>query len=64
MSLKTGFSFVLIIAALSLVLTACAPEVGTDLRCEKTGPKPKGEWTANDATAYTKYCILGVKPGE
>lgn len=49
------------IAAFGLLLTlvtACAPEVGSKEWCEKMDQKPKGEWTANEASEYTKSCIF------
>ncbi len=48
---------VLLIAACWLVV-ACSPEVGSDKWCKKLKEKPKGEWTANEATDYTKNCLL------
>jgi hypothetical protein len=46
-----------LIAALML-LTACAPEVGSKAWCEKLQAKPKGDWTANEATDYAKHCLF------
>ena len=51
-------------AAVVCLLSACAPEVGSDRWCEMLGEKPKGEWTANEAASFTKHCVLGLKPGE
>ena len=48
--------------ALAVVLTACAPEVGSERWCEQLDATPKGEWSANDAAAYAKHCVLGIKP--
>ncbi len=64
MNSKTRLSFALSVAALALALAACAPEVGSDRWCEAMGDKPKGDWTANDATAYAKHCVLGIEPRE
>lgn len=36
----------------------CAPEVGSEAWCERMDAKAKGDWSANDATAYAKHCIL------
>ena len=44
-----------------LQLTGCAPEVGSERWCEQMAETPKGEWTANDAGAYTKSCVFGIK---
>jgi len=40
------------------LLAACAPEVGTEKWCNSMDEKPKGDWTANDAKAYAKHCVL------
>jgi len=40
-------------------LTACSPEPGTKAWCEKMKETPKGDWSANDAGTFTKYCVLG-----
>ena len=48
--------------ALALVVTmglaACSPEVGSKEWCEDMDEKPKGDWTANEATEYAKSCIF------
>ena len=41
-----------------LVLTACAPEVGSDAWCEDMAEKPKGDWTANEAAEFAKSCVF------
>jgi len=48
-------------AALLVVLsvTACSPEPGTQAWCNKIKEKPQGEWTANDAGAFAKHCLMG-----
>jgi hypothetical protein len=45
-------------AILSLGLTACSPEVGSDKWCQQMEDKPKGDWTANQGADYTKHCIF------
>ncbi|MDX8405301.1 MAG: DUF3012 domain-containing protein [Mariprofundus sp.] len=49
------------IASLLLLLsfTACTPEAGTEAWCNKIKETPKGEWTANDAGTFAKYCVMG-----
>jgi len=49
-----GLSFAFV-AGLS---ASCSPEVGSDAWCEKMKETPKGDWSANDASAYAKNCIL------
>ena len=52
---------ILIIPAILLFiasLSACAPEVGTEAWCEDMAEKSKGDWTANEAADFAKYCVL------
>lgn len=42
----------------ALLLTACAPEVGSEKWCQQLEDKPKGEWTSNEAGNYAKHCIF------
>ncbi len=39
-------------------LAGCAPEVGSDAWCDDMVDKPKGDWTANEASEYAKNCIF------
>ncbi|WP_193181237.1 DUF3012 domain-containing protein [Nisaea sediminum] len=39
-------------------LAACSPEVGSEKWCANMKEKPKGEWTANEATDFAKHCLL------
>ena len=43
---------------LSVSLAGCAPEVGSDKWCAAMKEKPKGDWSANEATEFTKNCLL------
>ena len=54
------FTVVVILAAVAS-LAGCSPEVGTPDWCKKLDEKPKGDWTANEASDFTKYCIFGTK---
>ncbi len=56
--LKTRFLSLLAIALSSLLVTACSPEVGSDKWCQNMEAKPKGDWTANEATDYAKHCLF------
>ncbi len=47
-----------IVAALAGVAGGCSPEVGTKAWCEWMEEKPKGDWTANEATDFAKHCIF------
>ena len=44
-----------------LLLAACSPEVGSEKWCNTMDNKPKGEWTANEAGDYAKYCMLKLE---
>lgn len=46
------------IASCLTLLTACAPEVGSEKWCKQLKEKPKGDWTANEAADYTKHCLF------
>ena len=48
------FTFVLLLTAFA----ACAPEIGSEAWCEDMDEKPKGDWTANEATEYAKHCVF------
>ncbi|MDC1213300.1 DUF3012 domain-containing protein [Rhodospirillales bacterium] len=39
-------------------LSACSPEVGSKEWCADLKEKPKGDWSANEATDFAKHCIL------
>lgn len=41
-----------------LGLVACSPEVGSEKWCSQLDAKDKGDWTMNEATDYTKYCLF------
>ena len=51
------FTFTGLITAMML-LTACAPEVGSDAWCKDMEKKDKGDWTANEAANYAKHCVF------
>lgn len=40
------------------ILSACSPEVGSKEWCEDMKEKPKGDWSANEATDFAKHCVL------
>ncbi|WP_404424117.1 DUF3012 domain-containing protein [Thalassospira australica] len=39
-------------------LGACSPEVGSKEWCADMKEKPKGDWSANEATDFAKHCIF------
>lgn len=44
--------------AVLVVIAGCAPEVGSEAWCKALKEKPKGDWTANEATDFAKHCIF------
>jgi len=55
--MKRVLSVAAAIVALA-ALPACSPEVGSEAWCKKLDEKPKGDWTANEFSDYTKHCIF------
>ncbi len=48
-----------LVAFLALfAVAACSPEVGSAEWCAQLKEKPKGDWSANEATEFAKSCIL------
>ncbi|MBM7424481.1 MULTISPECIES: DUF3012 domain-containing protein [Spongiibacter] len=41
-----------------LLAAACAPEVGSEAWCAAMKEKPKGDWSVNEASDYTKHCVF------
>lgn len=56
MNLFKGFS--LCFFCLIAIVIGCSPEVGSDKWCEDMKEKPKGDWTASEASDYVKHCII------
>jgi len=46
------------VAALLVVVTGCAPKVGSPEWCESIKEKPKGEMTMNEAKDFAKHCVF------
>ena len=44
--------------AMLTLLAGCAPEVGSKEWCADMKQKPKGDWTASEATDYAKHCLF------
>lgn len=49
---------VAVAAVFFTLLSACSPEVGSEQWCSDIKQKPKGDWTANEASEFAKNCIL------
>lgn len=45
-------------AVLCVVMTGCAPEVGSEAWCKQLQEKPKGDWSANELADFTKHCVF------
>ena len=50
--------YVLILLSLVAFLSACDPEVGTEEWCIMMQEKPKGDWTANEASDFAQHCLF------
>ncbi|PLX84556.1 MAG: DUF3012 domain-containing protein [Desulfuromonas sp.] len=59
MRLPQTLTFIAAFCLLSF-LAGCAPEVGSDEWCQDMKEKPKKDWTASEAAAYTKSCIFKI----
>lgn len=55
--MKTGIRLLFCLLA-SLFFVSCSPEIGSKEWCANMKEKPTGEWTANEAADFTKYCIF------
>ena len=60
MSLTSKMAATAMAALCILALSGCSPKVGSDAWCKSMKEKPKGEWTANEAADFTKFCVLGI----
>jgi hypothetical protein len=58
--LKTRLLMLLSLTLMLFGLAACAPEVGSEKWCQNMENKPKGDWTANEATDYAKHCLFNT----
>lgn len=54
--MKAIYTTIIVMSA--LLLSACAPEVGSEDWCAALKEKPKGEWTANEAKDFAKHCLF------
>jgi len=58
--LKRGVQISIIVLGAALVLgtIGCSPKVGSEAWCAKMKEKPKGDWSANEASDYAKHCLF------
>ena len=47
-----------LVAAWVVLVSGCAPAVGSERWCTDMKAKPPADWTANQAVDYAKHCIL------
>ena len=40
----------------SILVTACSPELGSEKWCSNFKEKPAGDWTTNEVKDYAKHC--------
>ncbi len=48
----------LLVVTSVLMLSACAPEVGSPEWCKSIEEKPKGDLSMNEAKDYAKHCVF------
>ncbi|WP_305909281.1 DUF3012 domain-containing protein [Methylomarinum sp. Ch1-1] len=53
-----NLSKLMLLPTLLALLTACAPEVGSEAWCQNMKEKPKADWTANEAADFAKHCLF------
>ncbi len=46
------------LAVLLFMLSACAPDIGSDEWCVNMKEKSKADWTASEVADFVKHCIL------
>ncbi|MFT6552727.1 MAG: hypothetical protein ACJA1I_002784 [Zhongshania marina] len=44
--------------SLVLMVSACAPEVGSEAWCAGLDKKDMGDWSANESLDYAKHCVF------
>jgi hypothetical protein len=57
MKTSINLSRAFLIGTILVFAAACAPEVGSESWCKNLAEKPKGDWSANEAVDYAKYCL-------
>lgn len=53
-----SMSLPLFFSATLVLMTGCAPEVGTEAWCQQMKEKDKGDWSANEAADFAKHCLF------
>ncbi len=50
--------YLLAILVASLMLSACAPKVGSPEWCKKMEEKKTGDWSINEGKDYARHCVF------
>lgn len=45
-------------ALMMTMLSACAPEVGSERWCDGMRDKDRGDWSANEALDFARHCLF------
>ena len=56
-AMKAIFQVAVILGILGLC-GGCSPKVGSEAWCKAMNNKPKGQWTVDEASEYTKHCLF------
>jgi hypothetical protein len=56
--MKMMIKICVLLTPFALLGSGCAPEVGSEAWCKQMNEKPKGDWSANEATDYAKHCVF------
>ena len=49
---------VMFVMLAAVLVSACAPEVGSKEWCKDMKEKPKSDWTSSEAGDYAKHCLF------
>ena len=58
-----NIAYAALLAAVTALMSACAPEVGSEAWCEDMAEKPKGDWSVNEAAEYAQSCVFKDSDG-
>ncbi len=58
MNKSSGFIVIALVTLLSINISACTPEVGSEKWCTNLKGKQKSDWTMNEAADYAQHCII------
>ena len=61
MKLNLRFELLVLTACICSMLAGCSPEVGSEAWCKEMDATPKGDWSANMAADYAKFCVFKME---